>query len=176
MRSVIIAYPSEKLAIQLKKVLTAYGIKVAAICAKGSSVLNLAGTLGEGIVVCPLLLPDMPAYHLAEALPLSFDIVALSKGAGPSGLCSTLTVLTLPLDREEFLALVCRLCTQNNTAASARRPRSTAERAQLERAKALLMAQKGMSESQAHRYLQRLAMSNGQTLCAAAGQIINSAS
>lgn len=162
MGGVIIAYPSEKLALQLKRTLTACGFSVLAVYAKGSSVLNNADLFGEGVVVCPSILPDMPANHLADTLPPSFDVVALSAAADACRLGGNLTVLALPLNKNEFLSFMTSLCAQSACyAPSRRKTREPEEKELLEKAKQLFMRTKNMSESQAHRYLQRSAMNRG---------------
>lgn len=171
MRGVIIAYPSEKLALQLKRELIACGVDILAVCIKGNSVLNIADAVGEAVVVCPFILPDMPAHHLAEILPGSFDIIALSKAENAASTASNLSVLPLPLNRGEFLSLVNTLCRQSTYTASQRRQRTSGEKAVLDRAKFILMEQKGFSESQAHKFLQRSAMNRGLKISVLAQRI-----
>lgn len=171
MRGVVIAYPSERLALQLKRELTVCGIEVLAVCAGGSAVLNLAGTIGEAVVVCPLILPDMPANHLAETLPASFDIIALSKTDPSLHACSNLFVLTLPLSRDAFTALALSLCARQSSPSPKRKQRAPDEAALLDKAKKILM-RKGMSEPQAHKYLQRSAMTRGIKITEQAQRVV----
>ncbi len=172
MKGVIIVHPSEKLAQQLKRELSLCGLEILALCAKGSTLLNMADTVGAAVVICPLFLPDMTAYHLAEALPATFDIIALAKTAEAESTHSNLSVLRLPLQREEFLHLAMRLC-QPSIHAPQGKARTAQECAYIAEAKQILMREHGCSEAQAHRYLQRWAMSHGLKLSHAALQIMH---
>lgn len=159
MRGVIIAHPSQKLALQLKRAVTDCGIAVLAVCSKGSSVLQLAQPLTEAVILCPLILPDMPAHHLAESLAVSFDIIALSGTSESYSGCGNLFLLNLPLNKSDFHALLFSLCSQ--TVLRDNKPTVKAQNDTLDAAKKLLMQTRHMSESQAHRYLQRAAMNRG---------------
>ena len=53
------------------------------------------------------------------------------------------------------------------------RQRSSKEQAQIDQAKALLMERNGMTEAEAHRYIQKCSMDNGTSLTETAQMIIS---
>lgn len=172
MKGIIIAYPNEKLAYQLRHTLADYGLEVLHVCAKGSTVLHLATVLDEGVIICPLILPDMPAYHLADTLSTDFDILALCGRSTASNFFGKLTVLPLPLRKDDFLRTVSVLCSSNSYRAPQKKEREPQVQALLTKAKHRLMKQHGISEAAAHKLLQSQAMVKGETLLAVASEII----
>lgn len=173
MRSVIIAYSDPTIASQLKRVLVENSIKVAFVCSRGSSVLHLACDLAEAVVICPIILPDMPAHHLAEMLPIGFDILALSKRPATFNGSSSLSVATLPLNRGDFICQVSQLCKSSSFVSPRRKEKVTGNSEILSEAKAIIMAENGVSEDLAHKRLQHISMAQGKKIVETAMEIIN---
>lgn len=174
MRSVIIAYSNDNFASQLKRVLVESSISIHAMCANGSSVLHIAGTLPEAVVICPIILPDMPANHLAEMLPASFDVLALSKVPANFNRSFNLQVMTLPLKQNDFVFEVSKLCSSSTYVAPSRKEKPSDHALLIGRAKAIIMAQKGISEDLAHKHLQHISMTHGKKIVETAREIIKS--
>ena len=68
MKSIIIAYPVRSTALQIKNVLEKNGYTVSHICATGASVLQIADSMREGLIISASILRDMTAVHIFENL------------------------------------------------------------------------------------------------------------
>ena len=168
MKDIIIAYPSKDVALKLRSLLEGEGFHVPYVCATGSSVLSIAHSMREGVVVCASILSDMGAGTLAENLPVGFDVVALSKN-GREEYLGNLISLPLPVHRDEFLQTVSILVSTRS--AFTQRTKNDSEI--ISDAKLILMNRQEISESQAHKYLQKESMRTGKKLVDLAKEIIN---
>lgn len=168
MKDIIIAYPSKNTALQLRGLLEGEGFHVSYVCATGASVLSIAQDLHEGVIICASILSDMGAGTLAEHLPVGFDVVALSKN-GREEYMGNLINLPLPVHKDEFLQTVSILVSTRSSFTS----RKGNDREIISNAKLILMNNGDISESQAHRYLQKESMRTGKTLVELAKEIIN---
>lgn len=168
MKEIIIAYPVKEVAMQLRSMLEGEGFHVSYVCARGSSVLGIAHGLSEGVVVCASILSDMSAGILAENLPVGFDIVALSRN-GVESYMGNLISLPLPVDRAEFINTIAILVSSR----SGFTRRQGNENEIISNAKTIIMNRQGITESQAHKYLQKKSMSSGKKLVELAKEIIN---
>ncbi len=168
MKSIIVAYPNKKLALRLRDVLVQNGYDVPFICAQGSSVLNIAHDMRAGVVVCASILSDMGANMLAESLPPDFDVVSLSSN-GAESYSANLITLALPLQIDELIQTVSVLVA---TESSFVRRRSN-EQNIISDAKFILIRQRNMTETQAHKYLQKQSMATGKKMIEVARDIID---
>lgn len=169
MKNIIIIYPSKKTALQLRDVLVGNGFSVSNICALGSTALGIAQDMRSGVIITASILPDMSCKSLAEHLPADFDIISLSKG-GAENYGSGVITLPLPLNRTEFLQTVAVLV----SSASSFTRRKAEDRDLITDAKLILMKNRQMSESQAHRFLQKESMHTGKSMNELAREIVDS--
>lgn len=168
MKDIIIAYPVKSVAMQLRSMIEDEGFHVSYVCARGASVLSIAQGLNEGVIICASILSDMSAGVLAENLPVGFDIIALSKN-GAESYMGNLISLPLPVNREEFLNTVAVLV----SARSGFTRRKDNESELISNAKTVLMNQRNITETQAHKYLQSQSMKTGKKMVELAREIIN---
>lgn len=168
MKDIIIAYPSKSTAMRLRTMIESEGYHVSYVCALGSSVLNIAQDLREGVVVCAANLSDMSAGVLAENLPRGFDLVALSKN-GKSDYMSNMITLVLPVSPDEFIETIAVLVSTRSSFTH----RNEDDAEIISNAKLVIMRSGGMTESQAHKYLQRESMRTGKRLVDLAREIVN---
>lgn len=168
MKDIIIAYPVKDTALQIRSLLESEGLHVSYVCALGSSVLGIAQELKEGVIVCSSILSDMSAGNIAEHLPVGFDVVALSKN-GRESYMGNLINLTLPINKNEFLETVAVLAYSK----SAFTRRREDEQDYISNAKLILMNSRGISEIQAHKFLQQESMKTGKKIVQLAKEIIN---
>ena len=163
MKDIIVVYPKKETALSLRSLIEKSGFHVTHICALGSSALEIAHEKQSGIIVCPFLMRDITAAELAEQVPPGFDIIALSKN-GSEQYMGNLITLPVPMDREDFLNTVHMLASSKSSFT-----RRTGEDGEyISKAKEALMHIKGMSETQAHKYLQQQSMKSGKKIAAAA--------
>ena len=169
MKEIIVVYPKKETALSLRSLIEKSGFHVTHICALGSSALEIAHEKQSGIIVCPFLMRDITAAELAEQVPPGFDIIALSKN-GSEQYMGNLITLPVPMDREDFLNTVHMLASSKSSFT-----RRTGEDGEyISKAKEALMHIKGMSETQAHKYLQQQSMKSGKKIAAAAMDILDS--
>jgi len=168
-KDIIVVYPKKETALSLRSLIEKSGFHVTHICALGSSALEIAHEKQSGIIVCPFLMRDITAAELAEQVPPGFDIIALSKN-GSEQYMGNLITLPVPMDREDFLNTVHMLASSKSSFT-----RRTGEDGEyISKAKEALMHIKGMSETQAHKYLQQQSMKSGKKIAAAAMDILDS--
>lgn len=168
MRNIIIAYPVKDVALKLRMLLEGEGLHVSCVCALGSSALSVSQEMREGIIICAENLSDMSAGNIAEHLPPDFDVVALSKN-GVESYMGNLIYLPLPLNRADFLSTITILA--SSTSAFTRRDSNDAQL--ISNAKVIIMNEMNMTETQAHKYLQKESMKTGKKLAKLAQEIIN---
>lgn len=168
MKDIIIAYPVKETAMQLRSLLESDGYHVSFVCALGSSVLSIAHGLNEGVVICASILSDMGAGVLAENLPVGFDVVALSRN-GREEYMGNLINLPLPLNKNDFLETVSVLVSTRSSFTQ----RKNDEGEIISNAKLVLMNANGITESQAHKFLQQESMRKGKKMLELAKEIIN---
>ncbi len=168
MKDIIVAYPVKSTALQIRGMLESEGFHVSFVCATGASVLNIAQNLREGVIVCASIMSDMGAGVLAENLPVGFDVVALSKN-GREEYMGNLINLPLPVSRDEFLQTVSVLVSTRSSFTH----HGSDDGELIYNAKLILMNNRDISESQAHRYLQKESMRTGKKIADIAKMIVN---
>lgn len=178
MTGIIIAFPKQANGNNIRNILARNGYPVMAVCTSGSQVLQEAHSLQSGIVMCGYQLTDMMYSELKEYLPEGFDMLLIS---GHSELrdvqCDGLVRLPSPLKVHELLStLEMMVYTQERRKKrrkSKPRKRTKEEQELINKAKAILYERNGMSEEEAHRYLQKCSMDSGTTLQETAQMVIS---
>lgn len=168
MKDIIVVYPSRDTAMKLRTLIEKSGYHVSHICAHGATALEIAQEKRNGVIVCPFVMRDMSSADLADALPNDFDVIALSRNGSEQYMGNMLT-LTMPLDVNDFLRTIGILASSQ----SGFTKRSESENDYILKAKEALMSIKGMSEMQAHKYLQRVSMNSGKKLLQTAMDILD---
>lgn len=168
MKDIIVVYPSRDTAMKIRALIEKGGYHVSHICAHGSTALEIAQEKRNGVIVCPFVMRDMSSADLADALPNDFDVIALSKNGREQYMGNMLT-LAMPLNVNEFLQTVGILASSQ----SGFTKRSESEYDYISKAKEALMSVKGMSEMQAHKYLQKVSMNSGKKLLQTAMDILD---
>lgn len=110
---------------------------------------------------------DMSSAELAGSLPVDFDVVALSKN-GTEQYMGNMITLPLPINTDDFLQTIGVLAASK----SGFTKRSDDDNGYISKAKQALMSFRGMSELQAHKYLQQESMRNGKKLVQTAMDIL----
>lgn len=168
MKDIVVVYPNKETAKAIRVLIEKGGYHVSHICALGATALEIAHAKRSGVIVCPFLMRDMSSAALAEALPQDFDVIALSK-TGRELYMGNMITLPLPIDTKEFLQTVGILASSK----SGFTKRSESDNDYISKAKQALMSVRGMSEAQAHKYLQNESMHHGKKLVQAAMDILD---
>lgn len=174
METVIVAFENTAMSQRFSDLLESTGTARCLTCHSGDQVRRYLSSHQVYCVVCGPHLTDGPAEWLYEDLPPSCSLLLV----GPQHVldaCVTREVFKLPtpIRKEEALSTVHLLLQFGHRMERFVRPkRSTAEQELVNRAKKLLMEQKGLSEDEAHRTLQKRSMDAGSRLTQTARQVI----
>ena len=134
--------------------------------------------MGDGVLVCGYKYPDMMYTELANCLPTHFEMLlmasqrVLSEGVG-SGIMS----VAMPLKVQDLLntleMMVANAERRRKKRKTMPKVRSDEDRKVLDEAKALLMERNGMTEEEAHRYIQKCSMDSGTNLVETAEMVLS---
>lgn len=178
MANVIVAFSKPEDARNIRNILTRSGFSVAAVCNSGAQVLAQAGNLSSGLVVCGYRLADMLYRELYDNLPPEFAMLMVSSPSRrDTQTPEDVVCLPMPLKIHD---LVSTLEMMEQTQARRRRrqkqqpkKRNEQERRLIDQAKKLLMERNGMSEEEAHRYIQKCSMDSGTNLAETVQMVIS---
>lgn len=176
--NVIVAFSKPEDARNIKNILIRNGFNVLAVCNSGAQVLAQAGNLNSGLVVCGYRLTDMLYADLHDNLPAEFAMLMISSPSKwNSRVPEDVVCLPMPLKVHD---LVSTLEMMAQTQARRRRKqrqqpkqRSSEEKGLIDQAKRLLMERNGMTEEEAHRYIQKCSMDSGTNLIETAQMVIS---
>ena len=176
MGGVIIACKDSAMCDKLAHTLAASGIEVLGTATKGASALQKAARYygDRGVLLCSYAMSDMTASELYRIMPEGFEMVVLLSPRqravfdGGDMLC-----MDIPVNRGDLISTLRMLTDTQPHSPAAKEQRSESDKEIIGRAKALLMERNGMSEPDAHRFLQRQSMNSGQTLVSVAMNILN---
>lgn len=178
MTGIIIAFPKLENGSNIKNILLRNGYQIMSLCSSGGQVLQEAHSLQEGIVICGYRLTDMMYWELREYLPDGFDMLLISSKDMMDGNNGAQIIrLSMPLKVHELLSTVEMMVYAQERRKKKRRskPRKRTKEEQeiIDRAKAILTERNGMTEEEAHRYLQKCSMDGGNTLQETAQMILS---
>lgn len=178
MTNIIVAFPKQDIARNIKKILMQNGYHVDAVCTTGAQALQSAGELGGGIIVCGYRFVDMMYTELHEYLPAQFEMLLVASPAN----CEirdveNLVCLSTPLKVNELLQTMemmdYTITRRRKKARQSPKQRTEEETALIQEAKALLMERNNLSEEEAHRYMQKRSMDNGTGMVETAQMILS---
>lgn len=178
MTNIIVAFPKQDIARNIKKILMQNGYHVNAVCTTGAQALQSAGELGGGIIVCGYRFVDMMYTELHEYLPAQFEMLLVASPAN-CGIrdVENLVCLSTPLKVNELLQTMemmdYTLTRRKKKARQMPKQRTEEENALIQEAKALLMDRNNLSEEEAHRYMQKRSMDNGTGMVETAQMILS---
>lgn len=175
MDKVILAFEGEKTTARVRDILEGAGSAECLICHSAAEVKRLVNKLHIPVVVCGYKLRDETAETLCADLPLSCSVLVLAVQNLLDMIDSEdVFKLTAPVSRSDLLASVQMLSQVGHRIQWYQRPQHSGEETALvERAKALLMDRNGMTEEQAHRFLQKKSMDSGAKLLQTAQMVLD---
>ena len=154
MEKVIVAFESDKSCWRIKEILENTGTASCIVCRSGDQVKRAVSKLHVSTVVCGYKFADESAEGLFEDLPPT---------------CAMLVVADLIASVRMLLQVGHRL------ERYVRPRRSEEEQAVIVQAKQVLMDRHGMTEAQAHRFLQKRGMDSGAKLIQTAQLVLEGA-
>lgn len=166
MSNLIIAFPKQEVAKNIKKILGQSGYIVQAVCTTGAQALESANSLEQGILICGYRFVDMMYTEVYEYLPQGFKMLLIASAASiQEREVDNLVSLTMPMKIHELLQTLemmeGEIRQQKKKMRRMPKQRSEEEQKIIKSAKALLMERNGFSEEEAHRYIQERSMENG---------------
>lgn len=157
MNRLIVAFSSDTAAHRICAWLAQSGFPARTVCRTGAEVVRAVRYMGGGSVICAARLPDYTADRLYDDLDGQADLLVIGKPEQLSD-CETPAIRRLPLPVSRYqLAEAAEALTQAQQARAPAKP-SQQDQEIIRHAKALLQSARGMTEPEAHRYLQRRSM------------------
>ena len=176
MSKVIVAFENENNRKRICEILEATGIQVRLSCRSGSEAIRAIRKMSGGIVISGYKLTEMTVVDLAYDLS---GIAMILTIASPQQLelCENDNIFKLPTpfsrgDLVSSVRMLLQMQEKNYRAAPPRR--SERDTADINKAKEILMNKNGMSEEEAHRFIQRRSMDTGAKAAETARLIISS--
>ncbi len=177
MESIIVVFPKQEDSRNIRNILVRNGIEVDAVCTTGAQVLECAHSLDEGIVVCSYRFRDMYYTQLREQIPSGFEMLLVASQAHwmeEGGM--PVMKLGMPIKVFDLVNTVHMMLEANRRkhrkARLAPKVRSEEEMRLIRQAKGLLIDRNGMTEEDAHKYMQKCSMDSGTGLVETAQMII----
>lgn len=164
--SIIVVFYKLEEAKNIRNVLVKYGFQVKTVCSTGAQVMAALEEMNDGIVVSGSKYLDMTAGELRYIMPQNFEMLLVASmqnlednmGNGVVGLPMPLKVH----DLVETLGMMAQnMDRRRKKRRSVPKERNEEEIKIIEQAKKLLMERNGMSEEEAHRYIQKNSMDSG---------------
>ncbi|MBQ9270560.1 MAG: ANTAR domain-containing protein [Oscillospiraceae bacterium] len=173
MRRLLIAFAGQRSRAYIAQLLREAGMDVSGTFGTGLDVLMECRS-GD-VVVCGDRLLDMTAEELSDQLPERCGMVLLAEeaqlAAFPDG---SVMKLTAPVSQTMLAASVREILTRK-AAPPAPPKRTIGEQEVVNAAKEILMSRQGMTETEAHRYLQKQSMNSGLKMTVTAARLIEQA-
>lgn len=163
MEQIIVAFESPKSCDRVQEIVENSGTASCIVCRSAAEVKRTVNKQRVSTVVCGFKLPDESAEDLFADLPSSCAMLMVAV-QNLLDLCQTDDIFKLasPVSRGDLTASVRMLLQMGHRLEKFARPqRSGEEQAIIKEAKGLLMERHGMSEEQAHRFLQKKSMNSG---------------
>jgi response regulator NasT len=178
LNNIVIAFPKQEIAANIKKILAQSGYPITAVCTTGAQALQSMNSLQDGIIVCGYRFSDMMYEELYEYLPTGFQMLLIASASNVLDKeVENLVCLSLPIKVHDLLRTIEMMeysgIRERRKRKNQPKVRSEEERQVLEQAKGILMERNGLSEEEAHRYIQKRSMDNGTGLVETAEMIVS---
>lgn len=163
MDRIIVAFENDNNRKRICDMLEASGITVRVSCRSGSEAIRAVRKMSGGIVICGYKLSEMTASDLAYDLSGQAMILEI---APPQQLAlsdnENVFKLPTPFSKGDLISSVRMLVQMGEKRYRYLPPKRTEkEAADINKAKELLMSRNGMTEQEAHRFIQRKSMDTG---------------
>ncbi|MEL4107123.1 response regulator [Oscillospiraceae bacterium WX1] len=176
MDKIIVAFDNENNRKRICDMLEASGIAVRTSCRSGSEAIRTVRKLSGGIIICGYKLSEMTVTDLAYDLGNQAMILAIAPQQQLE-LCSNDNVFKLPtpFTKGDLISSVRMLLQMEQKHYRVAQPRRTEKETEvINKAKELLISRNGMTEQEAHRFIQRRSMDTGAKAIETARLIIES--
>ena len=175
--NIVVVFPKKEIVLKMKNVLIKNGFDVSAVCVTGAQAIQAVERLEAGVVVCGIRFADMIYNELKECIQETIEIVVIASNAQWQEYGDDDVIyLPLPLKAYDLVDTVSDLLTDIHRRLKREREkpnkRSSADQGVINQAKSLLMEKNGLTEEEAHRYLQKRSMDNGTNMVETAYMVL----
>lgn len=176
MVGIIVVFPKADDSLAIRNLLTRNGFNVVGNYTTGSSAINRADNLGEGIIVTGYKLTDMLYSDIVENVGDHFQVILLASRERLQNEKLGVATLEMPLKVRDLLNSVEmmqeQILVKRHKKVSKSFKRTPEEQAVIDNAKKALMKVQNLTEEEAHRYLQKNAMDSGCTMVEIAKMVL----
>ena len=176
MAGIIIVFPKLEDSQSIRSLLVHSGYDSVFSCSTGAKAVTLADTLGEGVIISGYRMTDMSYAEILDCVEERFEMLLVASRKKLLEDETGVAMVEMPFKVRDFLNSIEMM--QNNIFEKYRKkkripPKRTEEEQNIvNEAKAVLMQKNNMSESEAHRYIQKTAMDSGRTMVDTAESIL----
>lgn len=178
MTNVVVAFSRASDGKNIKNILMRNGFQVVSVCTSGAQAISCLEDLSGGILISGYRLQDMIFEEIYDCLPKGFEMLLVASQTHLGGnIPPDVVSLAMPLKVNDLVNTL-DMMIQSQIRRKKRKKSQSRERSQeevqvLAQAKELLMERNNMSETEAHRYLQKCSMDSGTNLVETAQMIIS---
>lgn len=175
MNRLVVAFDNEGTITRVREMLASASLVPRSTHRTGAEIVRAVKFMGGGTIVCGVKLLDMTADQLYADLDGMAHMLVIGKPLHLE-MYATCDVfkLALPINRFDLSASVRMLLQLEEMDHKRKRSRSAQENQVIDHAKELLQSTFGMTEAEAHRYLQKRSMDAGVRITETAAMIIDS--
>ena len=170
----LLAFEGEKTLERMAQIFEGTGIQVAGCARSCAEALRLASRMEDGVILCGFKLLDGSCEQLYGDLPRGIHMLMLATKVQADS-CETEGIIKLlaPVHRSDLVSSVRMLLQLREDGSRLSIPRRSEEEKQIiNQAKAILIDRHGMTEAQAHRYIQKRSMDAGAKMVQTAKLIL----
>jgi response regulator NasT len=174
----VVAFPKIEDAKNIKNILMRNGFQVSAICNSGAQALQYMDYLHTGVLISGYRFHDMIYADLLEDFPVGFEMLLVTSQAHlAQAQGSGIMCVTMPVKLQDLLNTVNIMCETIERRRRKRREQPTKrndkDKALIKKAKEILMERNNMTESEAHRYIQKNSMDTGVSMVETATMVLS---
>ena len=175
--NIIVAFPRLDDARNIRNILVRNGIGVSAVATSGRSALAAADGLDGGIIVTSYKHKDMPYFEIYENMPERFELLLIASWQRLSE-CDIPDIVKLPMpfivsDLIGTIEMMTGAAAAGKGSGRPKRGRTAEEEKTLDMAKRILIERNGLTENEAHKYIQKCSMDSGTGLIESARMIMS---
>lgn len=178
MIDILVVFPKQEDARGIKNLLLRNGYHVTAVCTSGAAAMAILDDLDYAVIVCGYKFGDMLYSELYENLPDTIQMLLIaSRMKLESGITEGVVSVEMPLksyDLLETLGMMTQALERlKKKGRKTPKERNVAQKAIIDEAKKRLMDTRGMSEEEAHRYIQKNSMDSGNSMVETARMVLH---
>jgi len=178
MIDILIVFPKLSDGQGIRSLLMRNGYNVAGVYTSGAQAMSMMDEMDYGVVVCGYKFTDMVYSELYENMGSNFQMLLIaSRSKLEYGVPEGIVSVEMPLKSNDMLetlgVMVQALERVRKKGRSKPRERNVAQKAIINEAKEVLMRNRGMTEEEAHRYIQKNSMNSGNSMVETARMVLD---